>query len=166
MVIALGARDKSNKSGTGHRPVSIVIPRQAEYIGLCRLLVGAVGSCGSMHAEDVADLKLAVTEACACFLSGNEDCIAEEPEDRTDDPSEALHVDFLMQPGAWEVIVSDPARRYHIHRDTHAVSSGSGGLGLTIMEALADEVEHTYTESEGSVIRMAKRVAIPVDDQE
>lgn len=148
----------SNKSEAEQQPVSISIPRQAEYIGLCRLLAGVVGTRGSMNAEDVADLKLAVTEACTCFLWGSEGGGVEDPEDRADDPSEALSVEFRVEMDGWEVSVSDPDHRHRIPGDAEGALSGPGGLGLTIMRALADHVEHTYTEAEGSVIRMSKRI--------
>ena len=52
--------------------VSLVIPGKPEYVGLCRLVVGAIGARQSLDEESIADLKLVVTEACTCFLHGPE----------------------------------------------------------------------------------------------
>jgi anti-sigma regulatory factor (Ser/Thr protein kinase) len=67
-------------------------------------------------------------------------------------------VEFTVLPGEWEITISDPERRHRIP-DSGRCDSDSGGLGLTIIRALADSVEHTCTDEQGSVIRVVKRLA-------
>lgn len=159
----MGAQDKSVVSGLGEQPVSIVIPCQAEYIGLCRLLAGVVGTRGLMHAEDIADLKLVVTEACTCFLWTSGDDTEAASEGHTQDSPKGLRVEFWMKPDVWEVTVSDAERLYRLPDDAPSMACGAGGLGLTIMRALVDNVHHEHSEGEGSVIRLSKRITSRAD---
>ena len=141
----------------------MVIPCRAEYIGLCRLMAGVVGARESLHAEDIADLKLVVTEACTCFLSGPDGDSPAEPDTRGDIPV-ALRVDFDILPEVWQVTVSDSEQRYRIPEETRCDPWGEGGLGLTIIKALVDVVDHTESEAGGSVIHLVKRLdAHPAD---
>ncbi len=159
----MAGQDKSASNGPGEQPVSIVIPCQAEYLGLCRLLAGVVGTRGLMHAEDIADLKLVVTEACTCFLWTPEDGSEAESEGHSQDIPQSLRVEFRMNPDAWEVIVSDADRRYRLPDDAPSMACGAGGLGLTIMRALVDSVHHEHAEGDGSIIRLSKRVTSRAD---
>jgi anti-sigma regulatory factor (Ser/Thr protein kinase) len=142
----------------GQQPISLVIPCRAEHIGLCRLMAGVVGAREAMQAEDIADLKLVVTEACTCFLWGLDGSPPPKDETRACQSPRTLRVDFAVQPGLWEVTVSDPEHRHHIMADGRTDPSIADGLGLTIMRALVDTVEHTDTKTEGSVIRLVKRL--------
>ena len=151
---------KTEADGLDRQPVSLVIPCQAEYVGLCRVLVGVVGGRGAMHAEDIADLKLVVTEACALFLPGLDEESSRGHVERPDNVPRSLRVDFQVVPGYWEVTVSDAEQRCILPDDPPRIPSDTGGLGLTVMRALVDRVEHTHAESGGSVIRMSKRIDI------
>ncbi len=162
--MASQAQGKSKDDGPGQQPVSLVIPCRAEYVGLCRVLAGVVGARGSLHAEDIADLKLVVTEACACFLPGYQDDEMSTPCKSSEGPPDSLRVDFQIGPSIWEVTVSDADRRHIIPDESNCSPFGSGGLGLTIMRALVDSLEHTYAERGGSVIRMSKRTDTRVGD--
>lgn len=153
----------STNDGLDREPISIVIPCQAEYIGLCRLLAGAVGARGLMHAEDIADLKLVVTEACTCFLLNPEDGSEAAQADGRQEAPETLRVEFRTTPDEWQVIVSDAEGRHRLPGDEESVSCGSSSLGLTIMKALVDSVEHINTETEGSVLRLSKRITSRTD---
>jgi len=48
--------------------VTLRIPAQAEYVALARLALSAVSRLLELDADDVADLKLAVTEAATCLM--------------------------------------------------------------------------------------------------
>jgi serine/threonine-protein kinase RsbW len=156
--LSLEAQKRTEENGRGQEPVSLVVPCKAEHIGLCRLLAGVVGARGSLQAEDVADLKLVVTEACTCFLWGSEGSHLQGDESQDRSLPSALRVDFEVLPGSWVVTVSDPEHRHHIPKESLCDPSQAGGLGLTIIRALVDTVEHTDTETEGSVIRLVKRL--------
>jgi hypothetical protein len=136
-------------------PISLVLPGKPEYIGLCRLVAGVVGARESLDEESIADLKLAVTEACTCFLWGPEgDVTADGPAEAA---TESFRVDFRVAPEAWEITVSDPQHR----RLGTCAATGQDSLGLTVMSALVDSMERTETDVEGSVIRLVKRFPSP-----
>jgi anti-sigma regulatory factor (Ser/Thr protein kinase) len=158
-LLTAGADDKTQDVELGRQPISIVIPCRAEYVGLCRLLAGVVGAQESLQPEDIADLKLVVTEACTCFLCGLDGDPLGDEDTENDRLPDSLRVAFKVGPEAWEVVVSDPEGRYHIPAESQCSPTGTGGLGLTIIEALVDTVEHTDRDTEGSVIRLMKRTA-------
>lgn len=116
-----------------------------------------------MHAEDIADLKLVVTEACACFLQYPEDASEATRVEGTAEAPAALRVEFRTTPEEWQVTVSDAEGRHRLPGDLAGEACGSGGLGLTIMQALVDSVEHIHGEGEGSVLRLSKRITSRAD---
>jgi serine/threonine-protein kinase RsbW len=142
----------------GRRPISLVIPGRAEYVGLCRLVAGVVGARESLDEETIADVKLAVTEACTCYVWGPDG----SPPDRSDleaqKPPVSLRVDFNVMPDAWEITISDPDHRHHMSPSARCDPLTEGGLGLTIIRALVDTMEQTDTEAEGCVLRLVKRL--------
>jgi serine/threonine-protein kinase RsbW len=156
--LSVDAQNETADTGCSQQPISLIIPCKAEHIGLCRLLAGVVGARSSLQAEDIADLKLVVTEACTCFLWGKEGDPSQGDESQGAHSPGALCVEFDVQPGWWELTVSDPEHRHHIPKESLCDPSDAGGLGLTIIRALADTVEHTDNETEGSVIRLVKRL--------
>src|SRR5438046_2162800 len=59
------------------RNVRLTVPAKPEYIVLTRLALSAVCRLTSLEPEDVADLKLAVTEAATAFVrEGSEDSLS------------------------------------------------------------------------------------------
>ena len=142
----------------GQQPISLVIPCQAEYFSLCRLVAGVVGARESLDEEDIADLKLVVTEACTCFLWGPDGNPPGEAASSVIQPPCSLQIEFAVLPAEWEITISDPDCRHRIP-GAGGCDSEAGGLGLTIIRALADSVEHTCTDEQGSVIRLVKRLA-------
>lgn len=145
--------------GAGQQPVSLVIPCKAEFIGLCRLVAGVLGGRESLSEEDVADLKLVVTEACTCFLWGPDGPpLTDETAAPANFPSR-LRIDFNVLPQAWEITVFDPDGNYRLPPTTHCGSAAGGGLGMTIIKALVESMERTDNGGEGSVIRLTKRLS-------
>jgi anti-sigma regulatory factor (Ser/Thr protein kinase) len=144
--------------GTGANelsPVSLVIPARPEYIGLCRLVAGVVGSRKALDEESIADLKLVVTEACTLFLYGLSGRQAEQA--GLDASPCSMRVEFGVTPQVWEITISDPEGRHRLAGLGGVAPTSEGGLGLMIINALADTVEHIETEATGSVIRLVKR---------
>lgn len=146
--------------GAGQQPVSLVIPCKAEFIGLCRLVAGVLGGRESLSEEDVADLKLVVTEACTCFLWGPDGPPLADEAAAPADPPCRLRIDFNVLPQAWEITISDPDGSYRLPPAAHCDPAGGGGLGMTIMKALVESMERTDNDGEGSVIRLMKRLPV------
>lgn len=149
---------KGSQAG-GESPVSLEIPCKAEYAVLCRLVAGALGARESLDEELIADLKVVVTEACSCFLGGRDDCSLPERDPDAPERSPSLRMDFKVTPDTWEITVCDPDGRRRILPASPCDPMSEGGLGLIIIKALADSVELTDSDTEGSVLRLVKRLS-------
>lgn len=158
MVLVSDTQHDLSDAGPDEQPITLVIPCRAEYLALCRLLAGVVGAREGLDAEDIADIKLVVTEACTCFLWGLDGGPSPGEEREAGSPPASIRVDFAVKPETWELTVSDPEHRHHIPTDSRCHPAGGGGLGLVIMRALVDSVVHTDSEDEGSVIHLVKRL--------
>lgn len=134
-------------------PISLVIPGRAEYIALCRLVAGAVGAQEAVDEETIADLKVMVTEACNCFL---------DKDVAVAGPGVNIKVEFEALPDGLAITVSDLERRHRLIEpevDPDGVRPlNDTALALTIMRALADEVEQRDTEAGGNELRLVKRL--------
>ena len=99
-------------------PVDLEVPARPEYVRLVRLVVGALAAsrCG-LDEERVADLRLAVSEACTLAF---------------DDAADGrLHVACTEVPGAFVVDVFDAPDE---------PESDGDGLAFALIRALVDEV--------------------------
>jgi hypothetical protein len=163
-AMARAAEEQTSQPPEMRRPLSLTIPCKAEYVALCRLVIGALGAHEALDGESIADLKVVVTEACNCFLGEPEEdglpCTEEaQPEPGTDDnPLSSLRVDFYVSSDVWEIVVSNPDRQRRISPTSLCEPMSGGGLGLTIIQALVDSMERTDDEVQGSIIRLLKRV--------
>lgn len=137
--------------------VSILIPCKAEYVALCRLVAGALGMREGLDEEEIADLKLVVTEICNCFLGDEGGCALLETAQDTAEPPPSLQLEFRAGPDTWQITASNPDRRRRIVPASVCDPTTEGGLGLTIIRALVDSVEFTDEDAEGSVLRLVKR---------
>ena len=131
--------------------VRLVIPASTEYLIIARLALAGISRGTPIDESTLADLKLAVTEAC-----GNAVRHA-QPSDRS-----VVRVDFGVEDGAIEIRVEDegpgigPIATGDEPRDELAES----GMGLAIIRALVDDFEIRDGESgRGTVVRMRKHLA-------
>jgi serine/threonine-protein kinase RsbW len=134
----------------GARAVRLTIPAKAEYITLGRLALTGLSRLRPFSDELVADLKLALTEAC----------------------SNSVRHAYAGQEGSVEIL-------YELHEDRLVIevadqgdgfepepSSGEGGelseggLGIAIIRAIADELEiGRRADGTGSRLRLVKLLA-------
>jgi serine/threonine-protein kinase RsbW len=152
---------RTQKAGQGKNmaePVEITlsIPCKPEYIALCRLTVGAIGSREGLDSETVADLKVAVTEA-ATWLIGPS-CPDTADEGAISD--HGLTARFTVSPDAWRIDVSH-ASQYRARTG----ASTEDDLGLMIIEALVDEVEQHEDPDSGTVVHLVKYLSGPKQDR-
>jgi serine/threonine-protein kinase RsbW len=142
----------SNGHGYAHA-IRLTIPAKAEYITLGRLaLTGIARLRGEPFPPEVlGDLKLALTEACTNSVrhayadgEGIVEILYE------------LHADRLV------VEVSDHGEGFDPPKKLGAPLEASelteGGLGIAIIEALADEFEISERVDGGSHLRFVKRL--------
>jgi serine/threonine-protein kinase RsbW len=137
--------ESANGAGESRDMVELRMQARAENLALARLaLAGMAGSVGAPH-ETVADLKLAVTEACTNVIQH-----AYGSGDGTDE----IVVRYAAKPGAVEVEVEDSGNGFEPEGERR---EGPGpGLGLMIIRELTDEVT-IATGNAGSRIRFVKR---------
>ena len=143
-------RGASTREGPGNQAeIRLRIPAKAEYVTLCRLALTGLSRVRPLPEETLADLKLALTEAC----------------------SNAVRHAYADGEGSVEI-------RYGLHRDRVVIEvlddgegfeleepGGSledlteGGLGIAIIRAVADELEIGAREgARGSRLRFVKRL--------
>ena len=114
---------------TESREVQLTVPAKADYIVLARLALSAVCRLTPLEAEDVADLKLAITEA-ATGVMGSE-------------PDDQLSFGFRLDDDALVLEIGGSERA--------GISPEEEELGRAIIEATVDQCERS-----GGTMRLVK----------
>jgi serine/threonine-protein kinase RsbW len=131
------------------REVRLRIPAKPEYITLCRLALTGISRLRPLSEETLADLKLALTEACSnsvrhAYANG----------DGTVDIRYELHPDRLVIEVADDGTGFDPAVP---GGEGLGEELAEGGLGIAIIRSIADDVEiGTGADGRGSRLRFVK----------
>ena len=134
--------------------VELEIPARPEYVGLVRLVISSVAADRrNLDGERVADLKLAVSEACTNAV---------EAQDATTAVGRVV-VRCFEDDSRFEVQVDDFGRGFDLAAiPTHQAMRESAdldresGLGIPLIHALVDEVEFR-SSSKGTSVRMVLR---------
>src|SRR5690348_13838077 len=124
-------------NGNGHVPhaIRLTIPAKAEYITLGRLALTGIARLHAepFSAEVLGDLKLALTEACTNSVRH-----------AYDGGEGSVEILYELHPDKLVVKVSDEGEGFEPPADpSEALDGGAlseGGLGIAIIEALADEL--------------------------
>lgn len=146
-----GGATGANGSADGSRTVRLTIPAKAEYITLSRLALSGLSRVRTFPDDTLADLKLALTEACSNSVRH----AYGETEGHVDISFE-LHDDRLV------VEVSDDGSGFELETDggpskDAAADLTEGGLGIAIIRSIADEVEiGGGRDGRGSRLRFVK----------
>jgi len=109
-------------STTADRSIALTIPARADYLVLSRLALAAVCRLTPLSATDVADVKLAVTEAAADFVV---EVDKPEPEERLEIAAELLDDRLVIEVSGPRVAVPEAERE----------------LSRAIIEATVDDAE-------------------------
>jgi serine/threonine-protein kinase RsbW len=137
-------------SANGHYAVRLTIPAKPEYITLSRLALTGIARAraGGVPAEVLGDLKLALTEACTNSVRH-----------AYADGHGAVEILYELYPDRLEVIVADEGggfTRVAAMQDDDELTEG--GLGIAIIEALADELDIAPREQGGGArLRFVKK---------
>jgi serine/threonine-protein kinase RsbW len=128
------------------RAVRLTIPAKPEYITLVRLALTGLAGLRPLPDETIGDLKLAVTEAASNSVRhaySNGDGVVE--------------IVYELQDDRLVVEVADNGQGF-IHRPGDGRSDlDEGGLGIAIIQALADEFEvESRPDGAGSRLRFVK----------
>jgi serine/threonine-protein kinase RsbW len=147
--------DTAPNGGGPAQAIRLVIPARPEYITLGRLALTGIARLRAepLSQEVLGDLKLALTEACTNSVRhayGEAEGVVEIVYE--------LHADRLV------VEVSDRGEGFApppAPRQLDADELAEGGLGIAIIEALADELEIRDGDGEGggSRLRFVKRLS-------
>ena len=130
--------------------VRLCIPAKPEYISLGRLALTGLSRLRAFPDDVLADMKLALTEACTNSVRH-----AYDGGDGMVEIVYELHDDRLV------VEVTDTGEGFE-QRDAEPDDSEElteGGLGIAIIRALADELEIGRRNGGGSRLRFVKRLA-------
>ena len=135
--------------------IRLSFPAKADYLLLARLALGGVVRDLSIGPELLADLRLAVTEAC-----GN--AVRHAYSDGGDG---MVEVAFVVNEDRLEMIVADsgaglalPVIERLLEAEPEPVAEPvDGGMGIAIIRAIVDELEVESGEGgRGTVVRMTK----------
>ena len=128
--------------------VRLTIPAKAEYITLGRLALTGLSRLRALPQETIADLKLALTEACSNSVRHAYD----------HDANGIVEILYELHADRLVIEVTDEGAGF----DPAALSGSpselsEGGLGIAIIRALADEVEiGDRGNGKGSRLRFVK----------
>jgi serine/threonine-protein kinase RsbW len=131
--------------------ISLVIPAKAEYIALGRLALTGLLRPLAVEPEVIADVKLALTEACSnsirhAYADGREGPV----EIRYELLAASLAVEVSDEGGGF-----DPAL---LEADTGDLDEG--GLGIAIIRAVTDDLSiGPRSDGSGSRLRFTKQLA-------
>ena len=130
------------------RLVRLTIPAKAEYITLCRLALSGLSSLRPLPDEALADMKLALTEACS-------NSIRHAYQDARDGTVEIV---YDLQPDRIVIEVVDEGAGFEPREDEQGHNGLSeSGLGIAIIRSLADEFElGRRDDGRGARLRFAK----------
>jgi serine/threonine-protein kinase RsbW len=137
----------------GGQAIRLTIPAKPEYITLGRLALTGIARLRSepLSQEVLGDLKLALTEACTNSVRhayGGGDGLVE--------------ILYELHPDRLVVEVCDQGEGFELPSGSMALAEESlseGGLGIAIIQALADEFEIAERDRGGSRLRFVKRLA-------
>src|SRR5205809_1086073 len=135
---------------TDGRAVRLTIPAKAEYITLCRLALTGLARLRPLTDETLADLKLALTEACSNSVRHAYADEAGRVEIRYELLPDRLVIEVLDDGEGFDPLIAADGEDALVE----------GGLGIAIIRALADELEiGANPGGAGSRLRFVKRLA-------
>lgn len=143
------ARTGEGRVIRGTEPIKLTVPSRAEYVLLARLVVAQVGQVAGFGADDVYDLKLAVTEAVTNVIRHAR--------------VEEYEVHYRAAEGVVEITVADRGGGFD-EADLARNPDGKGGFGLTVIRNLVDEVTIERGEGGGTRLIMIRRSTAAVEE--
>jgi serine/threonine-protein kinase RsbW len=143
-------RPNGPSANGGSRRVRLRIPARAEYITLGRLALTGLSRLQELSEETLADLKLALTEACSnsvrhAYRDGREGIV---------------EILYDLRPDRLVIEVSDDGPGFdYVEADGEERGLTEGGLGLAIIRSVSDEFELGSRQPEGgSRLRFVKNL--------
>src|SRR4026209_2035104 len=129
--------------------VTLTFPAKPDYLLLARLALSGIGRTAPVSDETLADLKLAIPEACGnsvrhAYPDGSGDvCVA-----------------YSLGPDSIELVVEDQGTGVEAGSVDAPTSSGESGMGMSIIRAVVDDFEvRPGADGKGPGVRVAKLFA-------
>ena len=134
--------------------VKLDIPAKAEFVSLGRLaLSGLLRSRGGYSEDAVADLKLALTEACSNSVRH-----------AYDHDDGLVHLEFTVHSDRVTVLIQDEGSGFHEDdddcpecRNLSDFQLAEGGMGISIIRAVVDDFDLRKPDEGGTVLVLTKR---------
>lgn len=127
--------------------ISLEIPSRSPYVGVVRLAVSALARTSGFTEEQIEDLKIAVSEACANAVIVNEEAGTQE----------GVAVSYSDDGGRVVIEVGDRGHSDPGSADDEADSMGISSrlvMSMALVESLVDECEFRPREGGGTVTRL------------
>lgn len=129
--------------------INLTIPAKAEYIALGRLALTGLQRVHEFPEEVLADLKLALTEACSNSIRhayGSDQGIVE--------------LVYVLENDTLTVEIRDEGRGFEPPSNLEELDEfAEGGLGIAIIRAIVDELEISEKAGGGSRLRFVKSLS-------
>lgn len=130
--------------------VALTVPARAEFIALGRLALTGLARTRALSAEIVADLKLALTEACSNSVRHAYD----------EGREGVVEILYELSDDRIAIQVTDDGSGFDPEILERAQEElDEGGLGIAIIRALTDELEIGARPEGGSRLRFTKYLA-------
>jgi serine/threonine-protein kinase RsbW len=130
--------------------VALTVPARAEFIALGRLALTGLARTRALSAEIVADLKLALTEACSNSVRHAYD----------EGREGVVEILYELSDDRIAIQVTDDGSGFDPEILERAQEElDEGGLGIAIIRALTDELEIGARPEGGSRLRLTKYLA-------
>jgi serine/threonine-protein kinase RsbW len=132
--------------------VSLEIPPKPQFVSLCRLALTAICREHRFTDDDIADLKLAITEACSNSIRHAYD------ETGLEETASKVYVSYEVADDRLIVEVKDHGRGFE-YEGANTDDLPEGGLGISIIRAVCDEFEVISLDGDqpGATLRLVKR---------
>jgi len=133
--------------------VKLDLPAKAEFVSLGRLaLSGLLRSSGGYSEDAVADLKLALTEACSNSVRH-----------AYDHDQGQVHLEFTVHRDRVTVLIRDEGGGFHEDdddcpecRSLSDLQMAEGGMGISIIRAVVDDFDLRKPDEGGTVLVLTK----------
>jgi serine/threonine-protein kinase RsbW len=134
--------------------VTLTFPAKPDYLVLSRLALSGLARAYPFDPDVLADLKLAITEAC-----GN--AVRHAYDDKAQDGP--VTVSFQVDGDTLEIVVEDRGSGLERPDQEWAMpEEPESGMGLAIIRAVVDELDVSRGEDgRGTVVRMTKNLGEP-----
>jgi serine/threonine-protein kinase RsbW len=130
--------------------ITITIPAKADYLVLCRLVLSGLSRTMEIEPETLADLKLAVTEACS-------NAVRHAYEDG--DGKISVVYSFSDSVISLEIVDDGPGFEPPAVEARQPFALNEDGMGLAIISALVDDLElGPRPNGRGSRVQFARRL--------